>query len=181
VYKRQEKSRIQEALGPALHPAGGVRIKVDWRDERPGFKFNEWELKGVPLRVEVGPRDLAKGEVVLVRRLDRAKESVPLPMLKSRLPKALEEVQQALYARAVTFRDQHTARLDSLAAMVDFFDHKIGFVITPWCGSTDDEKTVQDRTTATTRVILKDAGKPSGPCAVCGQPATTEVVWAKAY
>jgi prolyl-tRNA synthetase len=177
-----EKSKIQEALGPALHPAGGVRIKVDWRDERPGFKFNEWELKGVPLRVEIGPRDLAKGEVTLVRRLDRAKESVPLSMLKSRLPEALTEIQQAMYARALQFRTEHTVRLDSLAVMVDFFEHKIGFVITPWCGSAEDEKLVQERTGgATTRVIPKDAAKPSAPCAVCGRPAVSDVIWAKAY
>jgi len=177
----EEKSRIQEALGPALHPAAGVRIRVDWRDERPGFKFNEWELKGVPLRVEIGPRDLAKGEVTLVRRLDRAKESVPLPMLKSRLPEALAEIQKAMHARALRFRTEHTVRLDSLAAMVDFFEHQIGFVITPWCGSAEDEKLVQERTGATTRVIPKDGGKPSAPCAVCGRPAIQDVVWAKAY
>jgi prolyl-tRNA synthetase len=178
-----EKSQIQEALGPALHPAGGVRIKVDWRDERPGFKFNEWELKGVPLRIEVGPRDLAKGEVLLVRRLDRSKkESVPLPMLKSRLPEALTEIQQAMYARALQFRTEHTVRLDSLAAMVNFFEHQIGFVITPWCGSAEDEKLVQEQTGgATTRVIPKNAVRPAEPCAVCGRPAVSDVIWAKAY
>jgi len=163
------------------HPAGGVRIKVDWRDERPGFKFNEWELKGVPLRLEVGPRDLAKGEVVLVRRLDRARESVPLAALKSRLPAALDEIQQAMHARALRFRDEHTVRVDSLDALIDFFQHRIGFAITPWCGSTDDEKLVADRSGATTRVIPVEAARPAGPCAVCGKPATSEVVWAKAY
>jgi prolyl-tRNA synthetase len=179
----EEKSRIQEALGPALHPASGVRIKVDWRDERPGFKFNEWELKGVPLRVEVGPRDLDKGEVLLVRRLDRTKkESVPLPMLKSRLPAALEEVQTALFERALKFQKGHTVHLESLAAMIDYFAHNVGFAVTPWCGRSEDEATVQERTGgATTRVIPKDSPKPSGPCAVCGRPASSEVVWAKAY
>jgi prolyl-tRNA synthetase len=87
-----------------------------------------------------------------------------------------------MYARALQFRTEHTVRLDSLAAMVNFFEHQIGFVITPWCGSAEDEKLVQERTGgATTRVIPTNAARPAEPCAVCGRPAVSDVIWAKAY
>jgi prolyl-tRNA synthetase len=157
-----------------------LRVKVDWRDERPGFKFNEWELKGVPLRIEVGPRDLAKGEATVVRRLDRAKQTVPLGELGVAVPAMLEEIQSALFTRAREFREAHTVKLDSLEAMVRFFESSIGFAVTPWCGRDEDERTVKERTTATTRVILSFGG-PEQPCAICGRPAAMEVAWGKAY
>jgi prolyl-tRNA synthetase len=92
----------------------------------------------------------------------------------------LEEIQEALFRRAREFRDAHTVRLDSLEAMVRFFDTSTGFAITPWCGRADDERTVKERTTATTRVILSSGGTNQS-CAVCGRPATMEVAWGKAY
>ena len=124
------KSHLQQVLADLED----IRVKVDWRDERPGFKFNEWELKGVPLRIEIGPRDLAKGEATVVRRLNRAKQTVPLGELGIAIPAMLEEVQEALFRRAREFRDGHTVRLDSLEAIVHFFDSSIGFAVTPWCG-----------------------------------------------
>jgi prolyl-tRNA synthetase len=176
-----ERSQIQNALQQVLADLQDLRVKVDWRDERPGFKFNEWELKGVPLRIEIGPRDLAKGEATVVRRLNRAKQTVPLSELAVAIPAMLEEIQEALFKRAREFRDAHTVRLDSLEAMVRFFDTSIGFAITPWCGREEDERTVKDRTTATTRVILSGSGQVDRPCAVCGRPATVEVAWGKSY
>src|SRR3979409_999084 len=149
-----ERSQIETALHEVLTDLEDIRVKVDWRDERPGFKYNEWELKGVPLRIEIGPRDLAKGEVTLVRRLTRAKQTVPLGDLGVAVPAMLEEIQAALLTRAREFRDAHTVRLDSLRALVEFFDTSIGVVVTPWCGRAEDERTVKERTTATTRVIL---------------------------
>src|SRR5207237_9390137 len=126
------------ALRGCRKPPAGIRVKVDWRDERPGFKFNEWELKGVPVRIEIGPRDLASGQVTIVRRLDRAKKPVPLAELQTTIPAMLEHIQEALFKRALEFRESHTVRLDSLAAMVGFFEESIGFVITPWCGRAED-------------------------------------------
>ena len=176
-----ERSQIDTALQQVLTDLEDIRVKVDWRDERPGFKFNEWELKGVPLRIEIGPRDLAKGEVTLVRRLNRAKQNVPLGDLGVTVPAMLEEIQAALFTRAREFREAHTVRLDSLEALVKFFDTSIGFVVTPWCGRLEDERTVKDRTTATTRVILGASGPAAQPCGICGRPATVEVAWGKAY
>ena len=176
-----ERLQIDTALQQVLTDLEDIRVKVDWRDERPGFKFNEWELKGVPLRIEIGPRDLAKGEVTVVRRLNRAKQNVPLGDLGVTVPAMLEEIQAALFTRAREFREAHTVRLDSLDALVKFFDTSIGFVVTPWCGRTEDERTVKDRTTATTRVILGASGPAAQPCAICGRPASVEVAWGKAY
>jgi prolyl-tRNA synthetase len=176
-----ERSQIETALQGVLADLEDIRVKVDWRDERPGFKFNEWELKGVPLRIEIGPRDLAKGEATVVRRLNRAKQTVPLNELGVAIPAMLEEIQAALFKRGGEFRDAHTVKLDSLEAMVRFFDTSIGFVVTPWCGREEDERTVSDRTKATTRVILAGSEGKGRPCAICGQPATVEVVWGKAY
>jgi prolyl-tRNA synthetase len=175
-----ERSQIESALEPVRADLLDLRVKVDWRDERPGFKFNEWELKGVPLRIEIGPRDLAKGEATVVRRLNRTKQTVPLGDLGVAIPAMLEEIQAALFTRAREFRDAHTVRLDSLEGLVRFFETSIGFAVTPWCGREEDERTVKDRTTATTRVILT-SGRPDQPCAVCGRPATVEVAWGKAY
>jgi prolyl-tRNA synthetase len=93
----------------------------------------------------------------------------------------LEEVQAGLFARAREFRDGHTVRVDSLEALVKFFDTSIGFVVTPWCGRAEDERIVKERTTATTRVILSGSAGPEQPCAICGRPATVEVAWGKAY
>jgi prolyl-tRNA synthetase len=176
-----ERSQIETALPRVLTELEDLRVKVDWRDERPGFKFNEWELKGVPLRLEIGPRDLAKGEATVVRRLNRAKQTVPLAELGVAIPAMLEEIQAALFTRGGEFRDAHTVKLDSLEAMVRFFETSIGFVVTPWCGAEADERTVSQRTTATTRVILAGSEGKGRPCAICGRPATVEVVWGKAY
>src|SRR5438128_9864958 len=176
-----ERRQIETALEQVLTDLEDIRVKVDWRDERPGFKFNEWELKGVPLRLEIGPRDLAKGEATVVRRLNRAKQSVPLGDLAVTIPSMLEEIQEGLFKRAREFRDAHTVRLDSLEALVKFFDTSIGFAVTAWCGRAEDERTVKERTKATTRVILSSSGPAGQTCAICGRPATVEVAWGKAY
>jgi prolyl-tRNA synthetase len=104
-----ERSQIETALQQVLTDLEDLRVKVDWRDERPGFKFNEWELKGVPVRIEIGPRDLAKGEVTIVRRLNRAKQQVALGDLGVAVPAMLEEIQDALFTRARAFRETHTS------------------------------------------------------------------------
>jgi prolyl-tRNA synthetase len=177
-----ERSQIESALVGIKNALDDIRIKVDWRDERPGFKFNEWELKGVPIRMEIGPRDLAKGEVVLVRRLDRAKKAVPITELATAVPAMLEKIQDELLARARQFRDTHTIRASSLDDVVRFFNGSIGFVVTPWCESEADEVTVKEHTGgATTRVVLRTLEGEQNACAICGRPASAEVAWGKAY
>ena len=178
-----ERVQIETALAPALKALGegDIRVKVDWRDERPGFKFNEWELKGVPIRLEVGPRDLAKGEVTLVQRLDRGKQAISLGDLPVAIPAMLARIQELILARARDFQAGHTMRVDSLSALVQFFASSAGFVITPWCQSEEDEATVQKQAQGVTTRVIQGTVAPGSACAICGKPARAEVVWAKAY
>ena len=177
-----ERAQVESGVQAIVAALDDIRVKVDWRDERPGFKFNEWELKGVPLRIEIGPRDIAAGQATVVRRLDRLKKAVPLAELETTIPAMLDHIQSALFQRALDFREKHTARVDSLSAIVRFFQDQVGFVITPWCGRAEDEETVKKETGgATTRVILPERPQAGAVCSVCGRPATSEVVWGRAY
>ena len=177
-----ERAQVITAVEAVIRALDDIRVKVDWRDERPGFKFNEWELKGVPIRIELGPRDVAAGQVTVVRRLDRLKKPVPLTELALTVPAMLDHIQTALRQRALDFRERNTQRVDSLTALVEFFRDRIGFAITSWCERAEDEDKVKAETGgATTRVILGKSAGTDTACAICGRPATVEVAWGKAY
>jgi prolyl-tRNA synthetase len=161
-----------------------VRVHVDWREETPGYKFNDWELRGVPVRMEVGPKDVQKDQVVLARRDTRAKEPVPTAALGERLPALLDAVQRALFARALAFRRERTLRLDDYAELVAAFQGEEGgvFVEAHWCGDAACEARVKEETRATIRNIPFDAPAEQGRCIVDGKPGIGKrVVFAKAY
>ncbi|MBO0682048.1 MAG: proline--tRNA ligase [Candidatus Dormibacteraeota bacterium] len=161
--------------------ASGIRLRVDWSDDRPGPKFNRWELKGVPLRLEVGPRDVEAGQVVLVDRLSGEKRPVPAEGLSHRLRDELTTYHAALIGRARDFMAANTYEASTLAELVAHFKERNGFVWTPWCGSAECEARVKEETGgATTRNFDPDE-RASGACLVCGRPATRRVVFAKAY
>src|SRR5437899_1896731 len=115
--------------------AAGIRVTLDERDERPGWKFSEWEMRGVPLRVEIGPKDIEKSAVLVARRDTREKQSVSMDGLPASLLRLLDEVQAGLFARAVQFRDEHTQRTRDYGEFKQIMDGRPGFVIAPWCGS----------------------------------------------
>jgi prolyl-tRNA synthetase len=161
--------------------AGGIRVTLDARDERPGWKFAEWELRGVPLRLEIGPKDIEKSQVLIARRDTREKIGVPMDGLLSRLRQLLDDVQQTLFSRALQFREAHTQRLDSYDAFKQAMDGRPGFVIAPWCGSADCEAQIKADTQATIRNIPIDGTTPPGGCIRCGAPAPAEAWFAKAY
>ena len=150
--------------------AGKVRLLVDDRDQyTPGWKYNEHELRGVPVRLEVGPRDVAQGAVMTVRRDNRAKESVPLAALAERLSALLAEIQGALFERAAAFRAEHTVFTPTLAAVEAHFASKRGFALVPWDGDAALEAQIKERTGATLRCLpmklerfrdLAPAGRP---------------------
>jgi prolyl-tRNA synthetase len=167
--------RVQAALG------SGVRVRADWTEEKsPGWKFNEWELRGAPLRIEAGPRDAASESVVLVRRDTREKQPVALADLSGRVDALLAEVQQALYDRALADQREHTFEATDVEQMLAILDDRRGFILAGWCGSAACEATVKERTRATIRVIPFDsAGRAS--CPVCGTPDTERVYYARAY
>ncbi len=161
-----------------------VRVHVDWREETPGYKYNDWELKGVPVRMEVGPKDVRKGQAVLARRDTRAKEFVPASELSTRVPALLDEVQRDMYARALTFRQERTQRLDDYAGLLAAFngDEANTFVEAHWCGKPSCEARVKEDTKATIRNIPFDMPEEQGLCIVDGAPGIgRRVVFAKAY
>jgi prolyl-tRNA synthetase len=172
---------LERALADVQTRSGSLRLKVDWREETPGYKYNHWELRGVPLRLEVGPRDVAAGQAMLVRRLDRAKEPLPLDALAKELPRRLEAYQADIFARALAFQRENTHRVDSLAEMKEVLDGEGGFLLAPWCGSSDCEGQANAETGASIRVIPFDAPDEAGACLVDGRPSQRRVLFARAY
>jgi prolyl-tRNA synthetase len=163
--------------------ARGVRVMLDDRDSQtPGWKFNEWELRGVPLRLEIGPKDLEKSQVVLARRDTREKVFVPMDGLGARVEDLLKEIQKALYDRAVQFREEHTSATDSYEEFKQIMDGRPGFVISPWCGSAECEAQIKTETQATIRNIPFVSEKPQGKrCLKCNGDAVANAWFAKSY
>ena len=158
-----------------------VRVKVDWRDDSPGFKYNHWELRGVPFRLEIGPRDVAAGQGMLVKRVDRSKEAVPLDRLAAELPARLRAYQSELFKRAVDFREASTHHVDTYQGLKDGLDAEGGFFLAPWCGDAKCERQVNEETGATIRCIPFDSPAEAGKCIVCGGASERRVLFARAY
>ncbi|MGH7882307.1 MAG: proline--tRNA ligase [Candidatus Dormibacteraceae bacterium] len=161
--------------------AEGIRVRVDWSDDRPGEKFNRWELKGVPLRLEVGPRDAAAQQVILVDRLERRKRPLQVPGLGRKLREELTSFQQALFERARDFLDSQTFEVSTLAEIVEHFRGQSGFVHAPWCGEAECEQQVKDATGGAKTCNFDPAVKADGQCLVCGREAMHRVAFAKTY
>jgi prolyl-tRNA synthetase len=159
-----------------------VRLHVDRRDEvTPGAKFAHWELRGVPFRIEIGPRDVAADQAVLVRRIDRSKEVVPLAELAAGLPARLTAYQAELYQRAVAFRAENTHRVDDYAQFKAVLEDEGGFLMAHWCGSEACERQINEETGATIRVVPLDAEAEEGVCLIDGGASHQRVVFARAY
>ncbi len=163
-----------------------VTVRVDDREQyQPGFKFNEWELKGVPVRVELGPKDLAKGACVLARRDLPGKEAkemgVPLTQAATRIGEMLKAMQTALFERARGFRDENTHEIDSYEEFKKRIEEPGGFFLAHWDGTRETEDRIAAETKATIRCIPSHGKKEAGKCMVTGQPSKERVVFAKAY
>jgi prolyl-tRNA synthetase len=159
----------------------GFRVTLDQRDERPGWKFAEWELRGVPLRVEIGPKDIEKSQVLTARRDTREKLAVPLDGLAARVREILDDVQRNLFERALKFREDHVRRVESYDAFKEVLEGRPGFVIAPWCGSDTCEAQIKTDTQATIRNIPMTGTVPAVRCVRCDNPAQVEAWFAKAY
>jgi prolyl-tRNA synthetase len=184
IHREQERDGVlaaTAALAAELR-AAGVRVRVDDRPgHRPGFKFNEWELKGVPLRMELGSRDLAAGVVTVARRDTREKQQVPLAGAAAIAGELLRELQGALFAAAREARERRTLRdPGGYAELIDFLREAAGFAEAPWCGRAECEARVKDDSSATIRCLPLD-GRETGACVCCGRPAVSTVTWAQAY
>jgi prolyl-tRNA synthetase len=160
----------------------GVRVFLDDREAyTPGWKFAEWELRGAPLRLEIGPKDIEKSQVMLARRDTREKVSIPIDGLPGRVTGLLEEIQRSLYERALRFREEHTTRAASYEEFKAAMEGRPGFVVAGWCGSEACEAQIKAETQATLRNIPFGREHVSGICVKCGSPSTGEAWFAKAY
>src|SRR5437660_9571040 len=180
-HERTAVSEMVERVEKMLK--GKVRVKVDMSENTPGWKFNEWEMRGVPVRMEIGPRDVQNNNVMLVRRDNRAKEAVSVDALETRLPELLEEVQKAMYQRALKFREENTHSTESYDEFKEIIAEKRGFVRVKWAGDSDAEQAIKEETKATLRVIPLDQPEAGvqGKCIYTGKPATCEAIFARAY
>jgi prolyl-tRNA synthetase len=161
--------------------AAGIRFRVDWRDERPGDKYAHWELKGVPLRLNVGARDADAGTVEMVDRLSRQRVSVSVSGIGRRLQDDLEAFQKKLFDRALEYRQANTFELSTLADVVAHFKERGGFAWVAWCGDAECEDRIKAEAGGVTIRTLDADEKPAGKCLVCGRPAKHRAALAKAY
>jgi prolyl-tRNA synthetase len=193
-----ERSAVEAAITPletalraqAVFEDQRLRVRVDRRDDvTPGYKFNHWELRGVPIRLEVGPRDVASGTVVVAERLSATdstgKESVPVGGLAADVAGRLERIQARLLERATVVQRANTHRVAGWDELVAVNAAHGGFLVAGWCGSPDCERDVQAETGATLRVLpfageLED-GEPTASCVRCGAPAAETAAFARAY
>jgi prolyl-tRNA synthetase len=161
-----------------------IRIKVDDRENyKPGWKFNEWEMKGVPLRIEVGPKDVAANQVVIARRDKgpKEKQSVPFDGLRDRILDLLNDIQQTMFNDALKFREENSHNIDTYDEFKDVIENQLGFLYAHWCGNDACEQAIQEETKATIRCIPFDQEEESGTCIYCGKPSNKRVPFAKAY
>jgi prolyl-tRNA synthetase len=163
--------------------ARGIRVKIDDRESQtPGWKFNEWEMRGVPLRLAIGPKDIEKSQVELARRDTRTKSFAPMDGLAIHVEEMLKTIQQALYERAVAFRTEHTTETDSYDEFKQIMEGRPGFVVSPWCGSAQCEADIKTETQATIRNIPFSSVPPVGKkCLKCNGDAVAAAWFAKSY
>lgn len=185
IYKTEEEKANLDAYVDELSAALkqlDIRVKYDDRDtQRPGFKFAEWELKGVPLRVALGSRDMQNGTVELARRDTQTKETVQQAGLPDRIAALLNEIQDNIYNKALTYRDEHITEVNSYDEFKQVLEEKGGFISAHWDGTVETEKRVKEETKATIRCIPLDAKEEEGVCIFTGKPSKQRVLFAKAY
>lgn len=184
------REQVMEKFDPLFADlkAAGVRVKTDLREETPGWKFNEWEMRGVPLRLELGPRDVQNNQCVLARRDTGEKLSVSLDEAVTRVQELLQEIQRNMLAKAIAFRDQHShLDLETLADLEQHIASKqaagelTGWALLGWCGDDACEAQIKETTKFTARVIPFETPVQKSVCAVCGKPAQHSVWYARAY
>ena len=159
----------------------GLRVKGDFTDNSPGWKFANWEMKGVPLRVEIGPKDIEAGHCVAVRRDNGEKITVALDELEARIPALLETVQQGLFDKAKRNLDEHTYAAHSLAEAKELQEKNGGFIKTMWCGDLACELEMKEKAGMSSRCIPFEQEHIDDVCPVCGKPAKCMIYWGVAY
>ncbi len=185
IYKGEEQlNSISEKVQPIIESLRkkGITVKFDNRDTyKPGWKFAEYELKGVPLRIAIGPRDIENGTVELARRDTLTKEIVNQDDLVTVIEKLLIEIQESLFNKAINYRNDHITEVDDFDAFKEVLETKGGFISAHWDGTTETEDKIKELTKATIRCISIDEKLENGVCVFTGKPSTKRVLFAKAY
>ncbi len=185
IYRNDEQFDAVSDLANNLMKdlrAKGVRVKFDKRDtHKPGWKFNEYELKGVPLRIAIGPKDLEKGTVEMARRDTLTKEIVETSAVVARVEGLLEEIQDNLFTKAINYRTAHTTQVSSYDEFKKVLNEKGGFISAHWDGTSETEDKIKKETKATIRCIPLDTDNEGGTCIVTGNISARKVLFAKAY
>ncbi len=160
---------------------GNFRVKVDDTDKSPGWKFAEAEMRGYPVRVEIGPKDLEAGRCVLCRRDNREKTEVSLEELEARLAELLDTIQREMLERARVHRDTHTYTAANMEEFERLFTENTGFVKAMWCGEQECEEQIKEKLAVTSRCIPFEQEHIADTCVCCGRPAKKMVYWGRAY
>jgi len=185
IYKGEEQlNAIKEVVDGLMKTLRkkGVTVKFDHRDTlRPGAKFAQHELQGVPLRIAIGARDLENGTVELARRDTLSKETTPIEGIEDKVVALLEEIQDSLHQRALSYRDEHITEVNSFEEFKEVLENKGGFISAHWDGTMATEDMIKDETKATIRCIPLDAKEEVGACVYTGNPSSKRVLFAKAY
>lgn len=185
IYKGEEqKALLDEKIHAmvAAFKAAGIRVKYDDSDnQRPGWKFAEYELKGVPVRIAVGPRDLENNQVEIARRDTKEKTTVSMEGITETVTQLLLDIQSNLFNRAKKYRDEHITKVDNWEDFITTLDTKAGFVAAHWDGTPETEDKIKEMTKATIRCIPLDNAQEAGTCILTGQPSTQRVLFARAY
>ncbi len=185
IYKGEEQKALLDEKVHAMvasFKAAGIRVKYDDSDnQRPGWKFAEYELKGVPVRIAVGPRDLENNQVEIARRDTKEKTTVSMDGITETVSQLLLDIQSNLFERAKKYRDEHITKVDSWEDFIATLDTKAGFVSAHWDGTSATEDKIKEMTKATIRCVPLNNEQEAGTCILTGQPSTQRVLFARAY
>ena len=178
---QQRKAGVLEKAAEIKEMLKDFRVKVDETDKSPGFKFAEQEMRGIPLRVEIGPRDIAEGKCVVVRRDTREKIACDIASLPEKISELLPQIQSDMYERAKKHLEEHTFEAPDKETFEALFEGTKGFVKAMWCGSRECEEKIKEDYSVTSRCIPYKQQHLSDVCVCCGKPATKMVYWGRAY
>ena len=178
---QQRKAGVLEKAAEIKEMLKDFRVKVDETDKSPGFKFAEQEMRGIPLRVEIGPRDIAEGKCVVVRRDTREKMVCDIASLPEKIGELLPQIQSDMYERAKKHLEEHTFEAPDKETFESLFEDTKGFVKAMWCGSRECEEKIKEDYSVTSRCIPYKQEQLSDVCVCCGKPATKMVYWGRAY
>jgi prolyl-tRNA synthetase len=185
IFKNEDElNRIAEKVNEisAALRKQGYAVKFDNRNtQKPGFKFAEWELKGVPVRIAIGPRDLDNGTVEVARRDTKEKQVMKMQDVSTSIPKLLDDIQANIYHRALSYRNEHITRVESYDEFKKVLNEKGGFLSAHWDGTPETEAKIKEETKATIRCIPLDAKEEAGKCILTGKPSNKRVLFAQAY